>query len=111
MAEPTFNINGGSNIPGVIAEWERIPKRKRTDGTIDYQPWARHVWTIPQATMSDFETWQGLSGDVLTSLDTTTLNDRNNGAQYTSVEVGMVTCEHIGLRAVNIRIEFRVDVS
>lgn len=111
MAQPTFAVNGGTNLPGIEARWERVVKRKNVDGSIDYQPWALHIWEARIMTMSEFETLQALAGDVLTSLDTTDIDDRNNGTQYTSVEVSLVNCRHQAIQALDVRIEFRVDVT
>ena len=108
MATPTFAINSGNSLPGMQADWQRVPKRKNVDGTIDYQPWSRHWWDIEEMEMSEYETLQALSGTVLTSLDTTDIDDKNNGATYTSAEVGVVNCRQQGRQARGVRVEFRV---
>lgn len=111
MATPTFVINGTITFHGVVASWERVPKRKNSDGSIDYQPYALHTWQIAQAEMDSYLSLLAQSGHRLTSLATTNINDVNNGATYTSVELSVVNCQQVGRRAVGIRCEFRVDVS
>lgn len=110
MATPTFSVNGGAAIPGVIAKWEALPKRNRLNGVVDLQPMYRHTWDIPQMTVSQFEALQALSGQVLTSLETTTYNDFNNGDTYINAEMGLITGSQVGRRMTNVRIEFRVKL-
>jgi hypothetical protein len=111
MALPTFVINGTITLAGVKAEWQRAPKRVNADGTTTWQNYALHTWEIPQMTMANFESLRALQGTQLTSLATTTLADRNVGATYTVVEVGLVNCQQVGRRATNVHLEFRVDIS
>ena len=111
MATPTFVLNGSITFHGVSASWQRVIKRTNDDGTIIYQNYALHTWDIPQAEMDSYLSLLAQAGKRLTSLATTNISDRNNGATYTSVEVGIVNCQHVGRRAVGIRAEFRVDVS
>jgi hypothetical protein len=111
MATPVFTINGSISFYGVKAEWQRVIKRKNADGSITYQPYALHTWTIPQMEVSTFLSLQALSGQRLTSLATTNINDVNNGATYSSVELSVVNCTQVGRRATGITASFRVDVS
>ena len=111
MATPTFVINGSITFHGVVASWGRVPKRKNSDGSIDYQPYALHTWDVPQMEMDTYLSLLAQSGKRLTSLATTNIDDVNNGATYTAVELAVVNAQQIGRRAVGIRCEFRVDVS
>lgn len=111
MATPTFVLNGSITFHGVSANWQRVVKRQNDDSTIEYQPYALHIWDIPQAEMDSYLSLLAQAGKRLTSLATTNISDRNNGATYTSVEVGIVNCQHVGRRAVGIRAEFKIDVS
>ena len=88
-----------------------MPKRKNADGSIEYQPYALHIWQIAQMEMDIYLSLLAQSGKRLTSLATTNINDVNNGATYTNAEVSVVNAQQIGRRAVGIRCEFRVDVS
>lgn len=111
MTTPTFSVNGGSAIPGVVANWNRTVKRRNNDGSIEYQPYAEHVWDIPSMAMATYLTLQALNGQVLSSLDTTNHSDRNNGATYTGAEIISVRAQHLGLRAAGVRVLFKVDIS
>jgi hypothetical protein len=112
VATPTFVINSSITFFGVKAEWQRVIKRKNADGSITYQPYALHTWTIPQMEMATFLSLQALSGHRLTSLETSDIDDRNNGATYTNAEiVEMVNTSQVGRRATGCRVVFRVDVS
>lgn len=112
MATPTFVINSTITFYGVKAEWQRVPKRKNSDGSIDWQPYAMHTWDVLQMEMDTFLDLQALSGARLTSLATTDIEDRNNGATYTAAEiVEMVNTSQVGRRATSCRCVFKVDVS
>lgn len=112
MATPTFAVNSGNNLPGITSDWQRVVKRRDNDGTITYQNYAINIWDAPYMDMSEFLILQGLKGQALTSLDTTDIDDRANGATYTSAEIiSTVKCEQAGLMATGVRIEIRVDVS
>ena len=106
-----FSINGGSAIPGVIAAWQRVAKRRNTDGSITWQNYALHRWTIAQMEMSACLSLLAQSGKRLTSLATSNINDVNNGATYTSAELTVVNYQQVGRRAVGIRCEFRADIT
>lgn len=111
MAAPAYVVNGSITVYGVIADWERPVKRTNSDGTMTYQPYARHTWDVPQMAMSTYEALEALQGTRLTSLATNDIDDRNEAATYTSVEMGLVNCQQVGRRAVGVTVEFRVDVS
>ena len=111
MTTPTFVINGSITAYGVNANWERAIKRTNGNGTLDFQPMARHTWDIPQMQMATFLLLQAQQGKRLTSLATTDIDDRNSAATYTSVEMGLVSCQQVGRRATGVRVEFRVDVT
>jgi hypothetical protein len=111
MATPTYAINGGAAIPGVISGWQRIPKRTNADGVIDYMPYAINTWEIPLAEMAIWLAIQALLGQTLTSLDTTDIDSRNDAKNYTSAELATADVQHVGLQARNIRLEFWVKVS
>lgn len=107
MATPTFSINGTS-VDGVKAVWRRLPKRQLDTGAIEYQDFLEHTWDVGIMPMSTFLTIQLLKGQVLSSVATTDIDDLNNGATYTTAELGMVSCKHEGLFAKNVRLEFRI---
>ena len=111
MATPTYSINGSITFHGVQSTWARVPKRKNSDGSIDYQPYALNFWEVSQAEMSSYLSLMAQSGHRLTSLETNDIDDANEAATYTSVELAVVNAQQIGRRAVGIRCEFRVDVS
>lgn len=111
MATPTYQINSGTVLPGIIANWRRAVKRVNADGTFDYQPWAWHFWRIAQMTAAAFEELQALQGAVLTELKTNDIDDRNVNATYTSAVMRLVNGRHQGTRVLDVNVEFRVDVS
>lgn len=111
MATPTFIINGSITCYGVTADWQRQVKRRNGDGTTAFQPFALHIWDIPQMEMSTFVALQTLGGAILSSLATCDIDDRNNGATYTDAEiVSVINTAQIGRRATGVRVEFRVGV-
>lgn len=105
-------VNGGSVIHGVNVDWQRIPKRKNAGGSIDYQDWALCTWQIDQLEMSLYLALQALGGQVLSSLTTSDIDRRNFQRTYSNAEVvGPVNAgAHVGLRATDIRVTFRVGV-
>lgn len=110
MATPTFVVNGSITCYGVTAEWQRQARRRNGDGSITWQEMASHTWDIPQMEMSTFLSLQALAGSTLSSLATTAITDRNNGATYTTAEiVSVVNASQVGRRAVGVRVEFRVS--
>ena len=111
MATPTFVVNGTITAYGVKAEWQRVPKRQNSDGTVTWQNYAVHTWDVPQMEMDTYLSLLAQSGKRLTSLATTNIDDVNNGATYTAVELAVVNAQQIGRRAVGIRCEFRVDIT
>jgi hypothetical protein len=110
MATPTFVVNTTIACYGVFAGWQRVQKR-RTPGGITWQNYALHTWDISQMEMSVFLSLLALQGQRLTSLATTAIGDVNNGATYTSAEITTLSGAQTGRRAVDVRIEFRVDIS
>lgn len=112
MATPTFSINGGSNLPGVVASWQRVIRYRRANGAFVYQNYAFHAWEIEQMEMSAYLALAAQAGKRLTSLATTNVTDINNGATYTSAEIlGVVSGQQVGQRMTDVRVEFRVDVT
>lgn len=111
MTTPVYTVNSSITCYGVTADWERQPKRTNSDGTTDWQPYARHIWEIPQMTMAAFLLLRAQQGKRLTSLATNDIDDRNEAATYASAEMGMVNCQQVGLRATGVTVEFRVDVT
>ena len=111
MATPVFTINGSITFHGVTADWQRVAKRRNADGSIDWQPYALHMWSIEQAEMSSYLSLLAQSGKRLTSLATNDFLDANEAATYTSAEVGVVNAGQIGRRSVSCRVVFRADVS
>lgn len=109
MATPTFSINGGSNIPGVSANWQRVEKR-RTPAGITWQDYALHTWDAAQMEMATYESLRAAQGTVLSSLATTDIEDVNNGATYTSAEITAVSGSQTGRRATGVRVEFKAKV-
>ena len=111
MADPTYSINGGSALPGVIAEWQRAVLRQNPDGTITYSPWAVHAWQLQTMATADFATLYAQQGKTLTSLETNDIDDRNVAATYTDVVLqSVVNGDHRGLNMHNIALRFRVKV-
>lgn len=111
MATPTYQINSGTILPGIVATWRRAVKRVNADGSIDYQPWAEHFWRIAKMSAADFEELQVLQGAVLTELKTNDADDRNNNATYTGAVIRLVDGRHQGTRVLDVNVEFRVDIS
>ena len=110
MALPTYVINGSITLHGVVSTWNRLARRANADGTVTFIAYWVNTWDIAQAEMSTFEALRALQGAALTSLATNTPTDRNTGVTYTDVEVGLVTAQQVGRRAVNLRIEFKVKI-
>lgn len=110
MTTPVYTVNSSITCYGVRAGWQRVEKRRNSDGTTDFQPWALHTWDIAQMEMTTFESLRALQGAALASLATNDIIDRNDNATYTSAVLGLVNGQQIGRRAVNVRLEFRVDV-
>ncbi len=107
----TYSVNGGTSIPGVESTWHQIPKQKQANGIITFQDYAKNTWNIPNMSMVNYLTLQALSGTTITSLETNDVTDRGSAATYSAgVEVGVVNCQHVGVQAQAVRIEFRVKV-
>lgn len=106
---PVYVVNS-TTFYGVIAGWQRVQKRRTPDG-ITWQNYALHTWEIAQMEVSDFLILQGLQGQRLTNLQTASLADSRIGATYTAAEIIGLSGEQVGRRMVNVRVEFRVDVS
>lgn len=107
----TFSVDGGAEIPGVKANWQRQAIRRRDDGTQDLHPWATHTWDIASMDMATYLALQALHGQALTSLATTDIDDRNMPATYTSAILESIRGQQVGRRMTGVRVEFRVDVS
>jgi hypothetical protein len=107
-----YSVNGGSEIFGVISTWRRIPKqRQTTTGAITFQDYALNTWTIANMTMAIFLALQDLSGKNLTTLETNDIAARKSAKTYSAgAEVGLVNCQHVGLDAQQVTIQFRVKV-
>lgn len=110
MTTPTYAVNG-ITCHGVTTTWESVVKRQNADGTLELQPYVRHTWDIPQMEMSTFLSLQALQGTVLDSLATNDPFDRNSAVTYSgSVDMALISGQHVGRRAVGVRVEFRVLV-
>jgi hypothetical protein len=110
--QPYFAVNGLRMPGGVVANWQRQVKRTNTDGTVEWQSWAIHTWEMTWLDMASFLVLQGVQGQVLSSLATTDIDNRNSLGFYTAAEViSAVNTRQTGLRAGGVRIEFRVGVS
>jgi hypothetical protein len=107
-----YSVNGGSEILGVESTWRRLRKQQQTTtGTITFQNYALNTWTIANMTMAIFLTLQALSGTTLASIETNDIDDRNTGKTYSNgVDMGLVNCQHVGVQAQGITIQFRVKV-
>lgn len=110
ISVPIYQVNNGTEFPGIFADWSRVIKRVNTDKTIDYQPHARHFWKIPQMTAADFEELQALQGATLIELKTNDIDLRNLPTTYTNAVMRLVNGKHQGARVLDVNIEFRVDV-
>jgi hypothetical protein len=108
----TYSLNNSITVPGVRSSWQRQVKRRRPDGTIEYQPWAVNTWDVDNATMEVYEAVRALQGQVLTSLETNDIDSRNAAKTYTSAEItGPVVGQQVGRRVTGVSISFRVDIS
>ncbi len=107
-----YSVNGGSEIFGVLSTWQRLPKqRQTTTGQITFQNYALNTWQLASMTMTLFLTLQALSGQNLTSLETNDITARKSAATYSAgAEVGLVNCQHVGLEAQGVTVQFRVKV-
>ena len=107
-----YSVNAGSEIFGVESTWRRLPKqRQTTTGAITFQDYALNTWTIANMTMALFLTLQALAGQTLTSLETNDITARKTGATYSAgAEVGLINCQHAGVQAQGVTIQFRVKV-
>lgn len=106
-----YSVNGGSEILGVLSTWQRLPKQRQATGIITFQAYALNTWTVANMTMTIFQTLQALSGQNLTSLETNDITARKSGATYSAgAEVGVISCQHIGVQAQQVTIRFRVKV-
>lgn len=107
-----YSYNGGSEIPGVVSDWQRIPQRQTASGTTVFTSLAINMWQIPQMTDTDFEALQALIGTVLTSLETNNINDRNTGATYLdSVILRALSGQQMGHIVTGVAAEFEVQIS
>lgn len=109
----TYAINAGTTIPGIQANWPpRSIKRKNNDGSIEYQSYTVHTWELAQIDMDTFLALAALQGKVLTSLQTTDIEDPNLEATYTGAElVSVIGGQQVGRRVTGVRCTFRIDVS
>lgn len=112
MAAPTYQVNGGAEIPGVVSNWQRVPKRTNSDGTITYSSWAINTWQIPVITDTLFQTLLALKGASLTSLDTNLFSNRNNGITYfQAILENAVQGRQQGLMMFDVTVQFRVNTT
>lgn len=107
-----YSVNGGSEILGVESTWQRLRKQHQTTtGKITFQNYARNTWTAASMTMTLYLTLQALSGKTLTSIETNDIADRKTGKTYSNgAEMGIVNCQHVGVQAQGVSIQFRVKV-
>ena len=107
-----YSLDGGSEVHGVISSWERVPVRQDDDSTINYSPIAINRWQMAQMDMVTWETLRAARGDILTSLETNDIDDRNTAKAYTTVIFERLEGgEQRGKRVLNTIAIFRVDVS
>jgi hypothetical protein len=110
MTTPVYIVNS-TEFYGVNASWQQVVKRKNSDGSIVYQPYALHTWEISQAEMDSFLALNLIQGQALTSLQTVDITDAAAGATYTSAELtDIVNITQTGRRATGLRVVFRVGV-
>ena len=107
-----YSINGGAEIHGVQANWQRVPIRQEDTGAITYNNWAIHTWSIDVVPMATFQTLKAAEGDSLTTLETNDIDDRNNATVYGSVILeSLVNGQHTGLNVTGVQLTFRVDTT
>lgn len=107
----SHQVNSGTMIPGVSANWQRQAKRTNDDGSVDWQDYAILSWEIPQATMEVYEELRAVQGKVLTNLVSTDIDNRNEPKLYSYAElISVVQVQQVGRRATGLRAEFRVKV-
>lgn len=104
-----YSINGGSEIPGIVSKWERIPKRQNADGTIDFADYALNIWTAELMTDTAYESLQTALGTALTSLETNDIDARNSSATYTTVLLDRLAGQQQGRRMVGVEAVFKVN--
>jgi hypothetical protein len=110
MATPTYSINGGTQVHGVEAGWQRVPLRHNDDGTVTWSDWARHMWraaVMETATYLEFQAVHA-AGGLLSSIETNDIDDRNTNATYTDAQLVKLNGNHLGRNVVNVAAEFRV---
>lgn len=105
-----YSINGGAEIHGVKSDWERIVKRSETDGAIQFTPLAINRWQLASTDMTTWETLRAGQGNALTSLETNDIDDRNTAATYTTVWLRLLAGRQVGVRMVDVAVEFEVQV-
>jgi hypothetical protein len=106
-----YEVNSTAISGGIQASWQPIQVGQNGDGSPQYSPWYRHVWSIPVLEMADYLTLEALRGTELTELKTTDKDTPNSTGTYTTGRVMTVTGQHRARQMLNVRIEFLVDAS
>ena len=107
----TYSVNSNTITGGIRAFWPPMQTGLNGDGSPQYSPWYRHIWSIPELEMANYLTLEALRGTSLTSLVTTNKDTPNVAATYTTGRVLTVTGQQQGRRMLNVQVDFMVDVS
>lgn len=108
---PTYSINAGSEIHGVLSSWRRLQKRGKTTGEIVFTNIAVNRWQMPLMDMTTFEALRTAQGSEIASLETNDIDKRNVLKSYTAPLVSLISGSQVGINMTNVTIEFWVDVS
>jgi len=104
-----YSINSSPEIHGVSSRWKRVPKRRRSDGKIDFSDWAINTWDVAVMTAVNFEILRGVQGQSLTSLQTSNIDVVNSEGEYTNVILeSVVNANQLGINMMAVKITFRV---
>ena len=110
MATPTYSINGGSQLHGIRADWQRQQTVPNADGSQTFSNWSKHIWRASITNETEYiELQDALRANPLTSIETNDIDDRNTNATYTSVILTSVKGQHLAINMINVLIEFRID--
>ncbi len=112
MAIPTYSINAGTQVHGVISSWQRVPKKSNADGTTTFSDWSLNTWRVSTMEEDRFiELQDALRANPLTSVETNDIDDRNSNKTYTSAILEAVGGDHLALNMVSVTVQFRIDTT
>ncbi len=108
----TYEINSTAINAGIQAKWEPIATGSNSDASQKLSAnWQRHIWSCEFMNITEWLVLLALRGTTITELKTTNEGTPNSTETYSTGRVLTVTGEHLGIRMVNVQVEFLVDTT